>query len=356
AERRRADATSASARVAELEQSLQDLRSQLDRAKARAGDGDRELERSRRRCAELERAAAAADAERREVQAELAARTTRESQLEDALATIAEREAELESKLESMLHELPAEEPSEPGMAPATVRAFEFQIEELRKTLSATRNERDAYQARADVADRLEQDLAAADGAKRQAEERLAQLLAAGGGRGDTEVQEQELTRLERLLQERGRSVAELEARLAESARAGQELLRKLQRTRARRSATDGAGDRGAAAGAAPVPARPEAGGEPRSVPAGPVEAGRSDGATFAALQADHELLRQRAATLQADLAAANWTITGLRHELETAGDDATPESRKLEEALQAARAEIAELRARLRQSVGGSG
>jgi hypothetical protein len=236
------------------------------------------------------------------------------------------------------------------------VRGYEFQLAELKKTLAATRNERAALAVRAEMADRLEKDLAAADLARRQAEERLAQLVEDGSAGAAAGVHERDVARLETALQDRGRRVTELERRLRQSVRAGRELVRTLDRVQ---SSTADPVSTDEVSTAVAVDGEPIAGDDPTQPVTTPPDAaarssaveGSSPGepATVARLEADLELLAHRCATCQADLEAANWTIAGLRHQLPTPEDETTPETLKLEDALQAARAEIAELRAQLR-------
>jgi hypothetical protein len=132
--------------------------------------------------------------------------------------------------------------------------------------------------------------------------------------------------------------------------------VRRLQRVQTAATAPDAEDDVATGLSAAGVPTAEADGAEPVARATEPTGRGSDvegsspdEPATKARLEADLELLAHRCATCQADLEAANWTIAGLRHQLPTPEDDATPEVRKLEDALQAARTEIAELRARLR-------
>lgn len=351
AEQRRVDATAASARAAELEASLEQERSRAARATTRVAELERAADRSRERMGELERAAEDHRLVERKLRAELAARVERETELEDALATIADREAELEAELaqRDAAPAAAAQPPpaSDEPTAAATVRGLEFQVEELKKSLAAARNECSALQVRVEGVERLEQDLAAAERARHQAEERLAGLVAGSADDAAAEACARDVGRLEHGLRERGRRVAELEQRLQESARAGHELLREVVRTRARLTGDPGE-ERDVADRPESSPGVPSSdGGVREAEPAVEVAERIGD------LESEAELLRQRCSACQADLEAAQWTIAGLRHELSTAADEATPEVRKLEEALRAARAEVAELRAHQRSREG---
>lgn len=365
AEQRRADATSASSRAAELEGALREQREQLTRARARMAEIEAALARSRERCAELEEAAAAGQSDRQKLEGRLARQRHRVTELEDALATIAEREAELEHELAELRAreaesgnqaELPGPSPREEQDA-AAARRLEFQLAELKKTLAATRNERAALQVRADAAERLERDLAAAESARKQSEQRLNQALAGGLDEAAAEAHARDVAMLEAALEERGRFVAELEHRLRESARAGTELLRRaarLEAAAASRDASSGPLVANADSAGAGVLADRSDDAQSEADAAEPDGGVEESAAIEANLRAELELLAQQGAASRADLEAARWTIAGLRHQL-AADAETTPELRKLEEALRDARAEIAELRGRLRQRRGTS-
>jgi SAM-dependent methyltransferase len=169
-----------------------------------------------------------------------------------------------------------------------------------------------------------------------------------------------ELAALEAALQERGHVIASLQAELRESERVGKELVDELGLLFERSAGPEDAGATGAvppATGAAPpapgtVPPAP--GAAPPATGAAPPATGAAPPATGAGpdgpngLRQQLDALARSAAASEADLRAANWKIAQLERELDGArGATASPAivHAELEQALVAARAQIAALR-----------
>lgn len=339
ADERRAAATAAAARAAELEQQL-----------ARMSERETEL---RRTLAEVEE---------------------REQDLEEALTATVEREAELEDALSKSKQAGPPA-PAAAALPADAARGYEFQLGELRKSLAAARTERDQLREPAAQAERLRRELAAAQEALAQRASASSEM-AADGEQAATHARE--IAELEETLQERGRRIAQLDALLAEAQRTGRELVRELaQRHEAGAIPGPAELDTVATPVVEPVePAEPSLDDDvaaaelepsrefasqeapaPRvemrrtTIPPPPPAAAteRSD-AAVADLQLQLELLSQKCSTYQADLEAARWTIASLRHEVAQAATPSdAPDGRKLEDALRSAQLEIARLRGRLR-------
>ena len=183
---------------------------------------------------------------------------------------------------------------------------------DLEREMQRLTQERDGEQRRATGLERRlaqrEDELSAVTNRLREAERRVTEAgraleeerrRSADGGELSRDVE-----RLEARLKERGRIIAELTAKLQEGRRVGRELVRELERARE---------------GASPVVA------------------------------SEIEGLRRRCSQYKADLEALRWQLAALP---ETPASDADPgDLSKLEAALQAAHAELAELRRQVREA-----
>jgi hypothetical protein len=289
-EERRAAAAQMSARLVEVEGELERARRDAERAR----EGDRRLieaeERARDAARRVERARAEHDAAR--VRAEEA----HQEEVDRLLERIGELEAQIEAAPPPTQELAPQEVAPEEPVGARTARAFEFQIDELRRALFEARNERDR------LANEVER-LGATEAALQKAL-RAHDAERASGGAGQDEL-EMEIATLEQRLRDRGRVIDELRSELREGERIGRELLGRLQNAEAH-APTDGGG----------VPA--------------------------AAVEKELEALAQRCARAEADLEAAGWKITALEARVTDAPADDT---HKLEEALREAETELVALR-----------
>ena len=331
AEERRAAATTAATRAAELERQL-------------AAAAEREQR--------LGKQVTAAEQHAAELRQALGEIEEREGDLEAALTASVEREAELEEALRAARAEHApvtrgegepeASDEARAGATSPEARGYEFQIAELRRSLSTARNERDQARAEASEAGRLRTQLEEASRASSDAEQRLGRLTAGLGQDEAAAAHAQEIGELEGSLRERGERVVRLEAELGEARRVGRDLVAELEAARAGEPSA-----RGSASAAAQAP---EQGQMPTDASAaGASEPGEAD-AALGELRQQLEALTQKCSGYQADLEAARWTIAALRHDLTLAARAAEdgPAERKLEEALRAAQLEVARLRSRL--------
>jgi len=322
---REAMVTALSTHAAELEAELDQLISRRDALEAR---GKKEADRLRRQVENLSRQLAAE--QQRPAETERNAEENLRTQLEQAQAQIAELEAAAPASLAS-------EQESSSPAGPAEVRRYEFQIGELKKSLATARNERDEFRDQAQKSAKLEAELAQQRRARRDTERKLQARQAQPATDEDCA---REISALEDALRQRGQQIASLQADLRESERIGRELVAELD------ARTSGTAPSGAerppvqplAAAAAPAPA----------VGPGPVDDRTTEGQS-PAHQRQLELLAQKCSQVEADLEAANWTISGLRNQLAKADpSDRTSDQAKLEGALEEAQRQLAELRSQL--------
>jgi hypothetical protein len=302
-------------RAAELER-------ELGHAHRRVAELDKETQRLRARAAELERHAAeqrGAAAEARRADEE-----RHQEEMDRLLERIGELEASLEEAEETVRRHPPEAAPSQPkrdanGGDGEASRRYEFQIAELRRALAQARSESDALREQGGRAAALDRELQELRRRQLEAERRAAELA------DDEPLAEhaREVAGLEARLRERAKRVESLEAQVREQLRTGRELVEELERLRA-------------ASVAAAMPATPDAASAHGTRDAGP-----------AAPSADVDGLARQCARYEADLEAARWRIDALTAEL-GAHDEPPPLEQKLEEALRAAHAELAELRRRL--------
>jgi len=366
------------------------LEAELEEARKRSAALSAELERGRerqKRDAELSEqrrvAAAAAAAKATEVERQLArsaqheaelGRTLREVEarevdLEAALTASVEREAELEEALSAARAAQPAEppRPAEPDAATpvpsTTVRGYEFQLAELRKSLFAARNERDLAREAALELPALRAELEQTARAWREAEGRAAELEEALCDPEVAAAQAREISALEQGLRERGQRVTELESELREAKKVGQELVRELGRARPVAAAdvdrTSG-GESPAlsdTASATPGWSSPAAPGGVGTAAPNASDSPQTPGQLGQTVDAQQlELIVQKCSAFQADLEAARWTIASLRQQLEESKvPQEVPDHQKLEEALRAAQLELARLRAGVNEPPGSS-
>jgi len=290
----------------ELEQRLSALRREQKRLELERADAQDATAPLEARIGELESALRDTEKKtRRDLQEKLEQATeAHQADLDAMLERIADLEAELEARPEPR-----DEEPAAPTEEPSLdARGLQFQVDELRTSLQQLRAENDDLKRRTETAettrDALEVELRRAATTAPEADvESTAALVAA-----------------EARLHRQAQRVRHLEAELREGQRVGAELLRLLHRN---------------------LPGGRTGGGEPGT-----------NGASSDVDATEVDALRQRAARSEADLQAAQWTIDSLRSKV-TEPSDTPPPERLLEEALRAARAEVAQLRRALGEGGG---
>lgn len=342
-ERRERDERSRGGQRAELEAAhrgaLETQKRELEAA------GQSALDRQRRQLEEAHRSALAAqraaadDSQKKALAAQrvaldeaqkkaLAAQRSALAKAQDASldALRAELEDAHQEELDRMLERIAdLEDATDPGAetAPAPVavvdvRAHEFQLSELKKSLDGARSERDeAKRERARLESRAER----AEQLQRALDEARAECVALRGrlaGDGASEDEHAlEIERLEKQLVERGGVVTKLKNDVREGERIGRELLARLLEA----GIADAAPPNGQASA--------EANGE------------------LLTLRAQLESLAQRCSRYEADLQAASWKIASL-----TAShvDDDVSDHDKLEDALRVAHEDLAKLRRELEE------
>jgi len=333
AEERRAAAEALSVRVAELEAELEAQRTRHAHG-LRAAREQAETQRQQLRRAE---------AQGQELEGQVA---ELERELDEANSLVVELE-EGQAELRALLDEEPEVEQTEP-LDQRSVQGYEFQLAELRKSLDQARGQRDALVGAAQKAEQLEAELAKLRQGQLAAGDEPAHAI-------DDAVHASDIARLEKALLERANLVESLQTRLRTNERTARELARDLEAARAQ------------AAPALPSPAsEPTAEEQTEPTAATALAQGTAEGSALeqtqqqAAGQEPNKVeLRQRLAVLaartsrlEADLEAANWTISSLRSELaEQQTDDDPSDLAKLEEALRAAQLELSSLRRSLHQS-----
>jgi len=301
-------------RLAELEQAVN---AALGEASSAATQRDTVLARAKKLEALVERGAAVEaqlvveQRERAELAARIEALDARAAEAEQQLGAELARTAEVEHRLgEAVRHEGLAA--ARAGGAERQLSAAEHRVaEQARRLAEAERLAADREPRIAVQAQRI------ADLEREVATER-ARAAAAVASQSATDEAISELARLEAALYDRGRVIAALTRDLRESERVGRELLGELLALRA-----------------------------PNGT--GPHAAGPDD------LRARLDVLAESAARSEADLQAATWRIAQLERELSEArheGPEPASVQIELEQALAAARDEVASLR----RALGGVG
>lgn len=319
-------------RLSELEQALSASLREADQA---ASQRDAALERVA--LAEAARGSVAS------VEAELVAARGEKTELEARVVVLDAAVTELERRLLA-----------ERGRAGS---ADKHASEVSARLVAAERHAADASNAAADLAERLA-------GAERSAGKLVAQIAdrdrrfgeleaalaaarhqaaAAGEDRGAADAVAAELASLEAALRERGRVISALERDLRESARVGKELLGELE------AAHVWNGNGAASAAVAHGSSSSVAHGSSSSAAHGSTQGTPSGGGED--LRGQLDALAHGAARTEADLQAAAWRIAQLERELASArgeaggADQAGTVQIELEQALAAARDEVASLR-----------
>ncbi|MBW2459347.1 MAG: hypothetical protein JRI68_32945 [Deltaproteobacteria bacterium] len=299
-------------RTSLAEETARELRASEDERKRRTSLAEETARELRASEGELKR-----ERERFE-QDQLAAEEAHQLDLDRMLERIAELEGDVEGDQIEGEESGPATE-TDDAPSPGAVKAYEFQLSELKKALAQTRGEASDLRAEAARVAALEAELATTKLARDEAVALAEQRAGIGSDEATAQQHGDEIDELERHLKERGAMVGRLQAELKEGERVGRELLRELELTR---TAPD-----------AGQPGEPPQTDETGAMPAATESDPTGDAPTASQLEA----LVQKCCRYEADAQAK---VDERQTEAEV--DD------QLAEALRAAQQELAELRRRL--------